>query len=239
MDSQLPIDLSSWPVRVVIAFILATIFTVLTSRSRRRIQFLERENNRLRELAETDSMTDLRSRRWFDENYQRFVARANEGLAYLGIVLVDINKFKRVNDTYGHPSGDAVICAVARALEMSCRPGDVIVRYGGEEFAMVLEGATSEVVDRISREAERAIRNTDILLPTDDVITVTASFGGISRKGPGLNGAKLVEHADRRLYRAKELQGSGDWTVVVSSERQRAPRLPEEEAEELPERAIR
>lgn len=194
-------------------------------RLRSRNRFLYRDNNRLQDIATRDGLTDLRSRGWFETNFPRFVERARRRGAWLAVIIVDLNDFKNVNDTYGHQIGDAVIKHVAMILEGCCRPTDVVARYGGEEFVMILPGAGRKVVERIARIAEETIRNSPISLPDGiSTLSVTASFGGISRRGDRLDGPRLMEDADRRLYRAKDMKHSGAPTIVVESERTVAPR---------------
>jgi diguanylate cyclase (GGDEF)-like protein len=163
----------------------------------------------LRDLAVTDALTGLPNHRFLQqrlgEEVERVVRRAARGEDRpLSLAVFDLDHFKTVNDTYGHPTGDEVLRAVAGRTAELLRTSDVVCRYGGEEFAVVL-------VDTTGREAVRACeRIADALramsLHADDgrsLGQITASFGVATTIGPGLDRAALLAAADRALYAAK------------------------------------
>jgi two-component system, cell cycle response regulator len=158
---------------------------------------------RLQRLAAiTDGLTGLRSRRYFEETLRHEVDRAARHGDPVGLLLLDIDHFKQVNDTYGHGGGDRVLIEVTHRLRALVRPGDLAARYGGEEFAVLLPGATPgetlEVADRI----RRGIGGAPIAVGDGVLRAVTVSVGAAGV--PALRDAdELVLAADRALYAAK------------------------------------
>ncbi|GGI06043.1 GGDEF domain-containing protein [Egicoccus halophilus] len=163
----------------------------------------------LRELATTDGLTGLPNHRYLQQRLGEEVARvtrnAEEGeLGPLSVALFDLDHFKAINDSYGHPTGDAVLVAVSRAADDLLRSSDVVCRYGGEEFALVLvDTGADEAVRACQRLAER-IRS--LRLQAEDgreLGTITASFGVATTLGGALDRPQLIAGADRALYAAK------------------------------------
>lgn len=218
MDPQKLITLLAFSPSLILLF-----FLILAQRANGR---LRRKLEHYRDQARVDSVTGLVNRRRFDELLPLLIERANRGRPqHIGIVRVDINHFKGVNDRYGHEVGDMVLEATSRCLERCVRPTDIVSRWGGDEFAVICLGVESERLEQIGYEMDTAVRRLQIELEDGRVVRWSASFGVISRSGPGLVADILMRWADRRLYRAKELRGSGRHTVVVS-ERRQAPVLP-------------
>jgi two-component system cell cycle response regulator len=147
-------------------------------------------------MAVTDQLTGLRNR--------RYVRRHLDGLLRTeeaAVLLVDIDKFKLINDTHGHNIGDAALRDVAERLRIQLRAADVVARYGGEEFLAVLTGAPSgyalAVADRL-REAIAA----EPVMAGNLVVPITVSIG-VAVGGPGVSSERLIGSADEALYRAK------------------------------------
>jgi len=166
------------------------------------------ENARLFELATTDAKTGLADAGLFESRLGDAVATASSGAGQVGLVLLDLDHFKRLNDTHGHPAGDRVLVAIAERLRASIRDGDLAARYGGEEFALLLR-STSERPTDFAAIAERARRAIEACTPTLDdgtVMKVTASFGVACYPATEIHDAAgLIACADRRMYRAKHL----------------------------------
>lgn len=152
----------------------------------------------LERLATSDSLTGLRNRRAFDEILARELQRSRFAGTAIGLMLVDIDRFKEVNDTYGHGQGDAVIRQTGEALRNGIRPGDVLARYGGEEFAILLPDASADLLMAI---AERL--RADIEAMKIGRIQVTASFG-VAASSPSDRPLEFFHRCDRALYRAKD-----------------------------------
>jgi len=156
------------------------------------------------ELSSRDALTGLANRRAFELALAREADRvARSGEPALLLVL-DIDHFKRVNDTHGHGAGDEVIRAVALALLDSVRPMDLVARVGGEEFAIILPNCGSAFGQTVAERVRRRIESTPVQVSPLLQVPVTASVGGAFapqwvRSTPGL----WLERADQQLYRAK------------------------------------
>jgi diguanylate cyclase (GGDEF)-like protein len=164
---------------------------------------LRQKNQQLTKLSVRDGLTDLYNRTYLDGVLEREFARAQRRSGTLTILMIDVDHFKRVNDTFGHPTGDAVLRRVAEVLERNSRTSDVVGRYGGEEFMAILcqpEGTRSDptLPERLRREIEQ-LRFED----SGFAFTVTVSIG-VAAYYPGCTTVEdLVSAADVALYRAK------------------------------------
>lgn len=165
---------------------------------------LQTANHKLTELSTTDALTQIRNRAFFDQALRTEVNRAARHGTPLSLVLFDIDHFKKINDTYGHPAGDACLRVVASTASQSVRrAGDVLARYGGEEFAVVLVdmevAQVLELVDHL-----RANMQAQTVVFDGQTIRFTASFGvahGLPQ--PHTQGEHVLLLADKALYRAK------------------------------------
>ncbi|MDL2338329.1 MAG: GGDEF domain-containing protein [Pseudomonadota bacterium] len=156
------------------------------------------------ELSSRDALTGLANRRQFELIIAREIDRVARAGEPALVLMADIDHFKVVNDTHGHPAGDQVLKAVAAALQDCVRPMDTVARYGGEEFAIILPNCPpafgQTVCERIRAKVERRVVN---VAPGTDV-QVTISIGGAYAPQWVRSSATLwVERADRQLYRAK------------------------------------
>ncbi|MDP1846411.1 MAG: diguanylate cyclase [Solirubrobacteraceae bacterium] len=152
----------------------------------------------------TDELTGLSNRRAFDDALAAEVERAKRFGTDLGLVLIDIDDFKRVNDTYGHPQGDVVLREVARVLRDSSREVDHPARYGGEELAAVLPGTDLEgAFQRAERIREEIAQLRIPRLDGSGSLSVTASCGVAIARGTSADSRGLVQAADSALYVAK------------------------------------
>jgi diguanylate cyclase (GGDEF)-like protein len=155
----------------------------------------------LRGLIMRDSLTGLYNHSAIKENLSREIARAFRSLTPLSLAMVDIDHFKRINDSYGHPVGDQVIRALARLLQQRLRRGDIIGRYGGEEFVLIMPGTTADaathVLDQI-RESFSMIRH------YAESRDFTATFSsGVAELSADTGAEELFRVADLALYKAK------------------------------------
>jgi diguanylate cyclase (GGDEF)-like protein len=157
-----------------------------------------------RHMAITDALTGLRTRRYVEQALRNEAARTHRHATSLGLLLLDVDHFKRVNDTHGHTGGDRVLCEVARRLTAIVRPGDVVARYGGEEFAVLLPHTGEEDVADIGERIRRGIAAPPMAVDLDTLVTVTVSIGGALLPGHAETPAELTLAADRALYAAKE-----------------------------------
>jgi diguanylate cyclase (GGDEF)-like protein len=164
---------------------------------------LKRANLDLETLAATDALTRLPNKRSFATTLARDLALAARNGAHVSVVMVDIDHFKRINDTWGHTTGDLALVQVADALAKSARESDMVARFGGEEFVAVLSGASSGGARIVAERMRAAVERLSIQTP-NGLLKVTASFGIASVQPRGANGGTdLVARADHALYEAK------------------------------------
>ncbi len=196
-----------------------------------------------RKAARQDTKTGLASAGWWHEFAEQTMARTRDREAKMGVLMVDLDHFKSINDTYGHPFGDDVLRAVAAELRAEIRDDDACGRWGGEEFTVVLRDVGSEanlrrVAERIRLRIESIALTPEGGVPSDEPIHVTASIGAAVYPAQGITTLDdLLLAADSALYEAKN---SGRNTVRVSPisrapvDPERAPVEPEEFREEQP-----
>jgi diguanylate cyclase (GGDEF)-like protein len=153
----------------------------------------------LKTVAETDSLTGLQNRGAFEEVLRRDLARCHHGGPSLGIMLIDVDFFKQVNDAHGHQVGDEVLKRISEALRRGTRPSDTLARYGGEEFVILLQGASLETTHEV---AERLRADIASLSDLPLGLSLTASFG-VTVNHPGDSARGLMLRADEALYRSK------------------------------------
>jgi diguanylate cyclase (GGDEF)-like protein len=159
---------------------------------------------RLESDVALDSLTGCYNRREFDRLIEHHIAGARRHNRSLSLIMFDIDHFKRVNDTYGHPAGDAVLAQIAASVRQAIRKGDYFVRYGGEEFVVVLPDTKLRRAMELANRLRGNLEGLDIRLPDGEVIRKTASFGVVSFKKEW-DGQRLVKEADSMLYQAKAL----------------------------------
>jgi diguanylate cyclase (GGDEF)-like protein len=154
-------------------------------------------------LATTDSLTGLYNHRYFMEQSHHLIETNHNQNGRFALVLVDIDHFKKFNDTYGHLIGDAVLRAVAQALKSSVRSIDVVARYGGEEMAILLPRTTLEEAVQVANKLVHIIGNTQHNLGPGVTrqVTISAGVGVFPLHGDHIK--HLIEHADKGLYLAK------------------------------------
>jgi diguanylate cyclase (GGDEF)-like protein len=182
------------------------------------IQLKERH----KDLAEHDALTGLFNRRAFDDHLARAIAREDRQGGRLALLLLDIDHFKKLNDTYGHPAGDAALAGTARRLERLLRKGDLAARYGGEEFAVILPGSDEAGALRMAERVRQALEKERMVFEGAR-LSVTASFGAAVWPADGREAPALLAAADRALYAAKQ---AGRNRVTAASQLTVAAREP-------------
>lgn len=167
-----------------------------------RIQELEKELERLSALVHQDQLTGALNRHGLDQAFRREAARAERCDSPLVLALLDVDDFKRLNDTYGHQAGDDALVHVARVLAGQIRPSDILCRFGGEEFLLLLPDTG---LNEALMAMERLQRSLEAHPATHDgrALAVTFSAGLALRRREESRDA-LVIRADRALYRAKK-----------------------------------
>jgi diguanylate cyclase (GGDEF)-like protein/PAS domain S-box-containing protein len=165
---------------------------------------VNRKNEELKILAERDSLTGSFNRRAFFERAHAEFAEAQRSGSELSVIMMDIDYFKAVNDTYGHGVGDEVIKEVARILEDGLRGAEVVGRYGGEEFCILLPATDSAQAARIGERLRRDIQEKVWLCDSRIDQKITSSFGITSTVEPAESTDALIDRADQALYESKE-----------------------------------
>jgi diguanylate cyclase (GGDEF)-like protein len=160
-------------------------------------------DEKLSKLAITDVLTGLANRRYAMEEMQAMTVRASRKSEPLGVIVLDVDFFKAVNDTYGHPAGDRVLKAIAKLLLGSARKYDLVARIGGEEFLVLCDGSGATETAAVAERIRESVEKCDFELGDERHLGVTVSIGAYSAV-PDQNGAEfLIKTADDALYRAK------------------------------------
>lgn len=161
------------------------------------------ENARLYELAITDSITGLYVRRYFDERLHQESSRAARYNTELSVLVLDLDRFKEINDTYGHTVGDEVLHAVAQAILRGTRDSDIAARWGGDEFAVLLPETGADAAERTADRIREAVAATRLPIDALGCTTMTVSIGVASYPLEVTDVEELVKLADKALYEAK------------------------------------
>ncbi len=154
-------------------------------------------------LATTDGLTELYNHRYFQEQLHNFVSHASRYESPLSLIIIDIDFFKKFNDSYGHQSGDAVLRQVAFTLKKNVRMSDIVCRYGGEEMGIILPSTTYEEAVNIAKKLCALVASKKYKLSNGKESNVTISLGVSAFGKDGKNPSELIEAADKRLYNAK------------------------------------
>jgi diguanylate cyclase (GGDEF)-like protein len=167
---------------------------------------LRTARDRLEEISLQDGLTGIANRRRFDQALESEWHRAMRTRHPLSLMLIDLDHFKNMNDTYGHPYGDRCLAEVAGALRMVvARSGDLVARYGGEEFAAILPATSKTDAEAIAVKMQKAVAALKIQNETEVGQFLTISVGIATYEFPGAGSpAQLIEASDRALYKAKQ-----------------------------------
>ena len=158
----------------------------------------------LNQLANKDGLTGLYNHRFLQERLDEEFQRSTRSNDLFSLVMVDIDRFKTINDTYGHKSGDVVLKHVAEVLKGNLRESDWVARYGGEEFLIFLYGADKRAAFQVIEKVRMAVEQCSVLLPQHDrMVHVNISCGISSCPFDGSAKDELIQKADSALYRAK------------------------------------
>ncbi|MES2161537.1 MAG: GGDEF domain-containing protein [Pseudomonadota bacterium] len=157
---------------------------------------------RLRRLSTLDALTGALNRAGLEIHGKRVALRAQRGRRSLAVIMIDVDFFKTINDTYGHPVGDEVLRHLAGILKLELRPYDLLARFGGEEFVLVLDGSDLAAATKV---AERLRARIELELVEIDALSVryTASVGVVSSEQHGYDLIALISAGDAAMYEAK------------------------------------
>jgi two-component system, cell cycle response regulator len=164
---------------------------------------LEQSQQSLTELATMDVLTGVFNRREFNRRLTIEIERSRREGHPVSLLMVDIDFFKKINDTYGHQSGDDALRHVSALLKAEVRPGDLPARYGGEEFAVILPYADSHDAFMVAERLRNLIAEQDIPIQDGQTIKATASLGCSTFPMDAETEKALMAEADAALYRAK------------------------------------
>ena len=166
---------------------------------------LQVENEQLRQRSLHDPLTRVYNRQFLDDALNREVQRCCRTAAPLGLIFIDIDKFKLLNDNYGHQFGDLVLKRIAACMQEVMRTSDVVARYGGEEFCIMIHEPTEKGLEKVAERLRARIQDEDIRFG-DQRVPVTASFGAamtVPRRDEFALATKLIAAADEAMYEAK------------------------------------
>ncbi len=163
-----------------------------------------------------DPLTGLYNRRYLEESLVQEIHRAQRHQHSVGVMMIDIDHFKRFNDTFGHDGGDAVLTEVGKLLKANLRGSDIACRYGGEEMTLILPEASLEHTYKRAEEIRQLIKQINIEYKRQSLGTITASLGVACFPQHGITGDTVIKSADSALYQAKK-QGR-DQVVVAEVE---------------------
>jgi len=168
------------------------------------LEALHEKNQQLQELANRDGLTQLFNHRYFHEQLSKDFLRARRYHESLSCILLDIDYFKRFNDTHGHQTGDLVLKTLGLLIQDSIRDSDFAARYGGEEFALVLYHSDGPAALDVAERLRQAVEQCKVR-DGDKVLHVTISVGVATFPSEAINDSQtLIECADKALYRAKD-----------------------------------
>lgn len=158
----------------------------------------------IEQSAQTDALTGLHNRRWFDDVFARQIKRCNEDRSPFSLLILDLDYFKRINDSYGHIAGDRALIAVAKVLASQLRPTDILARYGGEEFAVGLPNTKLDEAFTIAERLRRAIEFLALPFRSGEPLPHLTVSIGIAKMQKGQTPETVYAAADASLYRAKD-----------------------------------
>lgn len=202
--SSLPVERSLSAFQVDGEYFVVGILRDVSERKR----FLEE----LTRLARTDAMTGLNNRAYFTELAELELERARRHSHPLSLVMFDADRFKLVNDTYGHDVGDQVLVALTGAVNAAMRRTDILGRLGGEEFAALLPETGREAARQVAEKMRRAVESATVTTDNEDVVDFTISLGIAEFSGDVTDLERLLKAADQALYQAKS-DGRNRWAV--------------------------
>ena len=160
------------------------------------------ELRKAEQSAVTDALTGLGNRHTMEDAFPREIERSVRDGRKLALIMLDLDNFKVLNDRYGHVVGDRVLAAIARTLKRQFRPDDILVRYGGDEFAVLLPNVSEGQALAIAERTREAVASENLSLREDDTLSVSVSIG-VAELGLHQSLDALLGAADAAMYRAK------------------------------------
>lgn len=172
---------------------------------------LREANGRLERLAMTDGLTGLYNRRRGDEALAEHLNMVSRGTQDLSVLLLDLNRFKPINDSYGHEAGDRLLVAVADRIRSACRQYDSVIRWGGDEFLILCPHTSESEAQSVAERVGAAVSQGQVEVAPGVMVTPHASVGAASvRLGARCDAADVIAIADRAMYAQKGANSLGD-----------------------------
>jgi two-component system, cell cycle response regulator len=193
-----PVDLDELRARIRVGMRVVSLQENLAER----VTALRRAHNRLQEMASTDALTELYSRRWWFDMATTEFSRSRRYDRDLSVLIIDLDHFKRVNDRFGHETGDAVLRTFAALLRRECRQSDIIGRLGGEEFAIALPETSVAQAQTLAARLTEGCRSISVSTPLGDV-RWSCSVGVTQVRDDDQEIDGVLRRADTALYEAK------------------------------------
>lgn len=175
----------------------------------------------LRQQVIHDPLTGLFNRRYLEETLEREVRRVQRKGATLGVIMMDLDNFKRFNDTFGHEAGDSLLEALGKFLKTQVRGEDIACRYGGEEFVLIIPEASLDIAQQRAEEIRRGVPHLKVVIREHPLENTTISLGVAIFPDHGATGEDVLRAADDAMYKAK---AAGRNRVVVAEGRVALPR---------------
>lgn len=193
---------------VLAPFVLVAFSTTLL------VENINTAKNRIRALSERDELTSLYNMRAFARLAEQEHDAANRGGRNYSILMVDIEHLKVINDTYGHEAGSRAVTLVAEALLRLTRSSDVVARYGGDEFIVLLSGADKEVAEEVAQRVRNVVFSTTLEVDVK-MVRIKANVGAASYPESGNNLQAVMAAADRAMYKDKDLREPPKGKLII------------------------
>lgn len=198
--------------------------------SRYQLEKQAEELDKRKKEARTDGLCQVGNRKAFDEAMQYLMSKMLAKGRCFALMLIDVDKFKRINDTFGHSAGDGVLVEIGDALKSSVRPGDIVCRLGGDEFAVLLDNTSEEEVALVGSRIRAYIENLDFVVGDQKETTVVTMSMGLTSVRENDSPRTIYDRADEALYESKT-QGRNRLTMRLSY------KVEEAEQEELEQKS--
>lgn len=199
-------------------FVLTSVFSILTNSiiqsNMEQIESQARHEAQLQELSIRDHLTNLFNRRHLEETLEREIQRAVRKQHPLGVIMLDVDHFKHINDSFGHAAGDIVLQELGKFLAGQVRHSDIVCRYGGDEFVLVLPESPRNITKERAEHLRDSVKNLSIKCENPTRITITISQGVAVFPADGSTVETILKSADTALYQAKH---DGSNLVVMAS----------------------
>jgi diguanylate cyclase (GGDEF)-like protein len=162
----------------------------------------QRKTEAMKRLAFLDHLTELPNRRFLEMSLHTALSEYEVHKDPLGVIVIDIDEFKKINDTFGHSGGDRALQEAAKTLEGSLRPTDIVGRWGGDEFLAIARNVDHEMLGRLAERCVAMISRTSVLSHDGRRITLSSSVGAALSR-PGETAEEFIHRADELMYRSK------------------------------------